>query len=271
MEKERRKYLLSKGDKNKHSHLVIVVDRSEYIPEEIIRYVERGEDIKDVLFQYVCNPNYEIWNIYNYDINLEVQINENKPYHIAAPYNKMHEAYKVAEQKHQGQTRKDGSPYINHPLKVAELVKKYFSEHPRVNELITAAYLHDTVEDTDETIEDIRKNFGEYVAYLVGGVTKDASTQKRVGKTNYLCNKMVDMEEDILNLKLCDRLANILDLSNAPDDFKEKYEVETIIIIDYLLTNRTVTNIQMEIIKEINSQINNLRKQKIIKLVGNPI
>lgn len=266
MEKERRRYLLKKGDKNKHSHLIIVVDNTEYIPEQITKYVERSENIKDVLFQYICNPNYEIWNIYNYDMDLEMQINENKPYHIVAPYNKMDEAYKVAEQKHKGQTRKDGSPYINHPLKVAEIVKRYFLDHPRVNELVSAAYLHDTIEDTDETIEEIKQKFGEYVAYLVNGVTNDKDMKKRIGKTAYLCNKIVNMDEDILNLKLCDRLANVLDLKTAPDDFKEKYEIETIVIINYLLTNRSVTDIQKEIIKEINEQINNLRKSKILTL-----
>lgn len=267
MEKERRKYLLSKGDKKKHSHLVIIVDRSEYIPEEIIKYVEREENIKDVLFQYVCNPNQEVWNVFNYDMDLETQIQEEKPYHITAPYNKMKEAYKVAEEKHKGQTRKDGTPYIEHPLKVAEIVKKYFSNHPRVNELVTAAYLHDTVEDTDLTIEEIKEKFGEYVAYLVAGVTKDEMLKQKVGKTIYLSNEIVNMEEDILSLKLCDRLANILDLKNAPEDFVEKYETETIVVINYLLTNRKVTNIQMEIIKEINAQINNLRKPMILKLV----
>lgn len=268
MEKERRKYLLSKGDKNIHSHLVIVVDRSDFIPEEITKYVERNENIKDVLFQYVCNPDYEIWNVFNYDMNLEEQINENKPYHIVAPYNKMKEAYEVAEEKHKGQTRKDGTPYINHPIKVAELVNKYFSNHPRINELVTAAYLHDTVEDTDMTIDIIKEKFGEYVAYLVAGVTKDNSLKRKVGKTVYLSNEIVNMEEDILNLKLCDRLANILDLCNAPDDFVEKYEIETIVILNYLLTNRKVTKTQMEIIKEINTQINNLRKPMILSLVN---
>lgn len=271
MEKERRKYLLSKGDKNKYSHLVIIVDRSEYIPDEIIKYVERTEDIKDVLFQYISNPNYEIWNIYNYDMDLEQQINENRPYHITAPYNKMNEAYNVAKRKHKGQIRKNGSPYINHPIKVAEIVKEYFFNYSRINELITAAYLHDTIEDTNETIEEIKKRFGEYVAYLVAGVTNDEDMKKRMGKTSYLCNKMVNMDEDILNLKLCDRLANILDLSNTPDDFVEKYEIETIVILNYLLTNRSVTNIQLEIIKEINAQINNLRKSKILKLASSNI
>ena len=271
MEKERRKYLLSKGDKRKHSHLVIVIDRSEFIPEEIIRYVERKENIKDILFQYVCNPNYEIWNIYNYDMDLEKQINENKPYHIVAPYNKMNEAYKIAEQKHDGQTRKDGSPYISHPLKVAELIKKYFSNHPRVYELETAAYLHDTVEDTDMTIDEIKDRFGEYVAYLVAGVTKDESLNRRFGKIAYLSNKIVNMDEDILNLKLCDRLANVLDLTNAPNDFVEKYGTETIVILHFLLANRNVTDTQAGIIREINTQINKLRKPLILKLVNGSV
>ena len=109
MEDERRKYLLNQGNKNEHSHLIIIVDRSDYIPEEITRYVKRDEDIKDILFQYICNPNLEIWNIYNYDMDLEIQINESKPYHVVAPYNKMNEAYNFAKQKHEGQVRRNGN------------------------------------------------------------------------------------------------------------------------------------------------------------------
>lgn len=266
MEKERRKYLLNKGNKNQHSHLIIIIDRSDYIPEEITRYVKRNEDIKNILFQYVCNPNLEIWNIYNYDMDLETQINEDKPYHVVAPYNKMNEAYNFAKQKHKGQVRQDGSAYIYHPIKVVEIIKNYFSNHPKINELITAAYLHDTIEDTDTTINEIKQKFGEYVAYLVNGVTNDENMKNVMGKTNYLCDKMLNMDEDILNLKLCDRLANVLDLNTASSDFVEKYGIETTIIINYLLANKTVTDIQREIIKRINEQINNLRKQKILKL-----
>lgn len=266
MEKERRKYLLSKGNKNKHSHLIIIVDCSEFIPEQITRYVDRSEDIKNVLFQYICNPNLDILNIYNYDMDLEVQINESRPYHIVAPYNKMNDAYLFAKQKHEGQFRKDGSAYIHHPIKVAELINKYFSNHPKINELITAAYLHDVVEDTDTTIDEIKQKFEEYVASLVNGVTNDKKQKNVMGKTNYLCNKMLNMNEDVLNLKLCDRLANVLDLNNANQDFVEKYEIETTIILNYLLTNKKLTDIQRKIIKDINLQINNLRKQKILKL-----
>ena len=269
MEKQRRKYLLNKGNKNINSHLIIIIDRSEHIPEEIIRYVKRSEDIKNVLFEYVCNPNLDIWNVYNYDMDLEMQINENKPYHIISPYNKMNEAYKFAKEKHIGQFRKDGTPYIYHPIKVAEIIKNFFPYHPRLNELITAAYLHDTVEDTNTNIDEIKQKFGEYVAYLVNGVTNEENMKKTMGKTNYLCNKMLNMDEDVLNLKLCDRLANILDLNNVPLDFIEKYETETIIIINYLSTNKNLTDIQKEIIKTINEQINFSRKQKILKLIRN--
>lgn len=266
MEKERRKHLLSKGDKNKHSHLIIAIDRSGFIPEQIIKYVERTENIKNIIFEFVCNPNLDILNIFNYDIDLEEQINESRPYHIVSPYNKMNDAYIFAKEKHEGQFRKNGCSYICHPVKVSEIINDYFSNHPKINEFIAAAYLHDVVEDTNTTIDEIRNNFGEYVAYLVNGVTNDKKEKDTMGKTDYLCNKMLNMEEDVLNLKLCDRLANVLDLSNVNEDFVEKYEIETTLILNYLLNNKRLTATQMEIIRKINEEINNLRKQKILKL-----
>lgn len=266
IEKEKRKYLLNNGDKNKHSHLIIIIDNSEAIPVQITRYVGRDENIRDVLFQYTCNHNLEISDIYNYDMNLEVQINENKPYHIEVPYNKMNEALEFAKKKHEGQVRKDGSPYIYHPIKVAETIKKYFPNHDKLNELITAAYLHDVIEDTDTTIDEIRKKFGNYVAYLVNGVTNNEIQKNKMGKTNYLCNKMVHMDNDVLNLKLCDRLANVLDLENANQEFIEKYGTETTIILNYLLNNKKLTNTQIKLAKSINYQVNNLRQKKIIQL-----
>lgn len=267
MEIEKRRYLLNKENKKENSHLIILIDRSDYIPEEIIRYVKRNEDIKNVIFEYICNPNLEIWNIFNYDMDIEMQINEEKPYHIMTPYNKMNDAYIFAKQKHKGQIRKDGSPYINHPIKVAELIKKYFKNHKKINELITAAYLHDTLEDTNTSKKEIEEIFGEYVSHLVTGVTNEKQLKRKIGKTNYLCNKIITMDEDTLNLKLCDRLANILDLDKVPEDFKEKYEIETTILINYLLSNKKVTEIQKEIIKDINKKLINLRKQNILRLI----
>ena len=133
-----------------------------------------------------------------------------------------------------------------------------------------AAYLHDTVEDAENpeiVKEEIKTKFGEYVSYLVLGVTTDKEIKNKIGKTNYLCYKMCAMDEDVLNLKLCDRLANVLDLKNAPDEFVNKYEIETIVILSYLVSNRKLNSVQLEIIKEINDNINKLRKPKILELV----
>lgn len=261
--------LFDEGDKDKYSHLIICIDKSDKDLEYVKRFVKREDNIKDVLFNIISCPDYEIQEIYNFDIDLKEQLEEYRAYHINTPYNMMNEALEFAKKRHEGQTREDGSAYISHPIQVAEIVKRYFSNYPRINELITAAYLHDTVEDTNTTIDEIKYKFGEYVAYLVDGVTNDKIMKQKMGKINYLCNKMLEMNEDTLNLKLCDRLANILDLNTASVTFAEKYEIETIVIINYLLCNRNITYIQKEIIQEIKENINNLRKAQILKLVNN--
>lgn len=181
--------------------------------------------------------------------------------------NKVYDAYLMAKEKHRGQKRRDGRPYIAHPITVARVVRKYFSNEERLNEMIIAAYLHDTIEDTDTTYEEIKEKFGSYVAYLVMGVTNDEEVKKSMGKTNYLCYKMYHMNNDVLNLKLCDRLSNVMDLRNAEKSFIERYETETIMILDYLLSNRNLTETQLEIVKEINNQINDLRKDTVLALV----
>lgn len=180
--------------------------------------------------------------------------------------NKVNMALSFAMVKHENQYRKDGTPYISHPIIVVELIEEFFADHPLINELKIAGYLHDTIEDTDTTIDEIRKYFGDYVAHLVWGLTNDRQLVEKYGKTDYLCYKLVNMDENTLNIKLCDRLANILDLTNAPLLFEEKYELQTMIIMNYVLNNRKLTPIQMKIIDEINMRINNLRKSSILKL-----
>ena len=88
-----------------------------------------------------------------------------------APYvdiEKVDETYHYAEEKHEGQKRKDGSPYIIHPLAVAEIV----AEQGLDTDAVLGALLHDCIEDTDATYEEISKKFGKTVAELVEGVTK---------------------------------------------------------------------------------------------------
>ena len=77
-------------------------------------------------------------------------------------------AYRVAEEAHRGQKRNSGEPYINHCLAVAQIL----AELHVPPEVLAAGLLHDTVEDTTVTLNDIRNDFGEAVAALVDGVTK---------------------------------------------------------------------------------------------------
>ena len=87
-----------------------------------------------------------------------------KPYDLE----KITQAYKVAEKAHEGQLRTSGDPYITHPLAVASILLDYCMD----TDTICAALLHDTVEDTDVTLDELRKKFGEDVALMVDGVTK---------------------------------------------------------------------------------------------------
>ena len=175
-------------------------------------------------------------------------------------------ALSFAIEKHKDQYRKDGTPYISHPIIVSELIEEYFYDHPNIDELKIAGYLHDTLEDTDTTIDEIKEYFGDYVAKLVFDLTNNKAMVKKFGKTDYLCYKLVNLDEDALNIKLCDRLANILDLSSAPIIFEEKYELQTMIILNFLVNNRELTPIQKRIVDEINHHINDLRKTSILKL-----
>src|SRR5574344_2697722 len=77
-------------------------------------------------------------------------------------------AYKFAQEKHEGQYRRTGEEYINHPLACALILTTIFADCPT----ITSTLLHDTIEDTDTTKEEIEEKFGKEVATLVDSVTK---------------------------------------------------------------------------------------------------
>ena len=119
-------------------------------------------------------------------------------------------AVEYARVKHQDQKRKDGSPYIIHPLAVAEIV----SEMGLDTDAILGALLHDCIEDTDSTFDDIAMLFGETVAELVDGVTKltraDFSTKEEAQMEN-LRKMFMAMSKDIrvVLIKIADRLHNM--------------------------------------------------------------
>lgn len=136
-------------------------------------------------------------------------------------------AYLLAAEAHSEQKRKTGEPYIIHPIAVARIVAEELELG--ANPIITA-FLHDVVEDTDYTIEQIRERFGDDVARLVGAVTK----QK---KTKYQHSKQVDNFRQILEsvsfdihallVKLADRLHNMRTLSSMRSDKQMKIAGET--------------------------------------------
>ena len=140
---------------------------------------------------------------------------------------RLRQAYEFATEAHKPQKRKSGEPYIIHPVSVARIVAE---ELELGTEAIIAAFLHDVVEDTDFTIDDIRERFGDDVAFLVGVLTKEK-------KVKYVQSKQIDnfrqilasMQFDVraLLIKLADRLHNMRTLNSMRPDKQMKIAGET--------------------------------------------
>jgi GTP pyrophosphokinase len=127
--------------------------------------------------------------------------------HPKADLTVVEQAYVVAEKAHRGQLRKSGDPYITHPVAVATIL----AELGMTPSTLAAALLHDTVEDTDYSLEQLRREFGPEVAMLVDGVTKlDKVTYGDAAQAETVRKMVVAMSRDIrvLVIKLADRLHN---------------------------------------------------------------
>jgi GTP diphosphokinase / guanosine-3',5'-bis(diphosphate) 3'-diphosphatase len=124
-------------------------------------------------------------------------------------------ALRFSAEKHNDQRRKDSksSPYINHPIQVAETL--WSVGGVRDETVLTAALLHDTIEDTDATPAEIGHEFGEEVLALVLEVTDDKSLPKQVRKQLQIENAAKKSPRAKL-LKLADKLCNVQDLVNSP-------------------------------------------------------
>jgi GTP diphosphokinase / guanosine-3',5'-bis(diphosphate) 3'-diphosphatase len=127
--------------------------------------------------------------------------------HPKADLSVIEQAYVVAEHAHRGQLRKSGDPYITHPVAVATIL----AELGMTPSTIVAALLHDTVEDTEYSLDQLRSDFGPEVAMLVDGVTKlDKVTYGDAAQSETVRKMVVAMSRDIrvLVIKLADRLHN---------------------------------------------------------------
>ena len=138
---------------------------------------------------------------------LEPVIRAVKDNHPKADFNLLERAYTTAEHFHRGQFRKSGEPYITHPVAVATIL----AELGMSETTVAAGLLHDTVEDTDYSLDECRKDFGEDIANLVDGVTKlDKVKYGDSAPAETIRKMIVAMAKDIrvLLIKLSDRLHN---------------------------------------------------------------
>ena len=137
-------------------------------------------------------------------------------------------AYEVAAKAHGEQKRASGEPYIIHPIAVAVILAELGMD----TESISAALLHDVVEDTDITIEMVEKNFGHDVALLVGGVTKLGKipySSREEQQAENVRKMLLAMAQDVrvIIIKLADRLHNARTFEFLPDDKRRYKSLET--------------------------------------------
>lgn len=141
---------------------------------------------------------------------------------------KLLHAARFAAVKHTDQKRKgnDAAPYINHPLEVANLLAKVGKVED--TDVLIAAILHDTVEDTETTKEEISELFGETVAKMVMEVTDDKSLPKAVRKQKQI-EHAPHLSDGAKQIKLGDKISNIRDvLENPPDGWSDERRREYI-------------------------------------------
>lgn len=155
-------------------------------------------------------------------------------------------AYHVAKEKHEGQKRQSGEPYITHPLAVAQILAE-MGLGPRA---IAAALLHDTVEDTGYPLSELTEVFGDEVAMLVDGVTKlDKVKYGESAQAETVRKMIVAMSKDIrvLLIKLADRLHNARTWGFVPPEKAERKARETLEIYAPLANRLGIQAIKSEL------------------------
>lgn len=157
-------------------------------------------------------------------------------------------AYQFSERAHTGQIRRSGEPYISHPLGVAAILAELHLDLAS----IATGLLHDTVEDTHATLEEIEKEFGKPIAELVDGVTKISkmsfrNTHEKQGEN--IRKMIVAMGKDVrvILVKLADRLHNMRSLNHMPPDKQARIAQETLDIYAPLAGRLGIMSLKIEL------------------------
>jgi (p)ppGpp synthase/HD superfamily hydrolase len=177
---------------------------------------------------------------------------------------KERKAWEFARNAHKGQVRRFiNQPYFDaHVKKVNSIVKQYTTDE----DILCASILHDVVEDCYDDIEtglkEISEIFGESVANLVRELTSlkdDIDDVYEGDKAAYLINKMLNMSNSALIIKLADRLQNISDAFTASERFRNKYFEETSRIVEEIEKGRRLNRIQTLLLNQIKAKLGNIK------------
>lgn len=179
---------------------------------------------------------------------LDDLINKVRTYHPQAPFDIIEKAYYFSEKAHTGQIRRSGEPYISHPLSVAGILADLRLDV----ETIITGLLHDTVEDTHATLDEIKKEFGDNVAHLVDGVTKISkmnfrNTHEKQGEN--IRKMIVAMGKDVrvVLVKLGDRLHNMRTLHHMAFYKQAQIAQETLEIYCPLASRLGISSVKVEL------------------------
>ncbi|MBQ5334496.1 MAG: bifunctional (p)ppGpp synthetase/guanosine-3',5'-bis(diphosphate) 3'-pyrophosphohydrolase [Oscillospiraceae bacterium] len=181
---------------------------------------------------------------YTIDMIVGKILTDDRQYDIS----KLIAAYEYAAQCHKGQTRSSGEPYIVHPVAVAYILLELGMD----TDTLCAALLHDVVEDTAATLDDVKKRFGHDVAMLVDGVTKLAKVptfSKEQQQAENVMKILLAMSQDIrvMIIKLADRLHNMRTLKYRPEHKQHNTAFETMNVYAPIAHRLGITSVQEEL------------------------
>ncbi|WP_106849371.1 bifunctional (p)ppGpp synthetase/guanosine-3',5'-bis(diphosphate) 3'-pyrophosphohydrolase [Blastococcus sp. Marseille-P5729] len=204
---------------------------------------------------------------YGVRTELEPVVRSHRTHHPDAGLQVLQRAYDTAELHHREQTRRSGDPYITHPLAVAVILADLGMD----TTTLVAALLHDTVEDTEYTLEQLISDFGHEVAHLVDGVTKlDKVQYGDAAQAETIRKMLLAMAKDprVLVIKLGDRLHNMRTLRHLPPAKQAKKARETLEVLAPLAHRLGMNTVKWELEDLAFATLHSKRYDEIARLVA---